>query len=225
MVEFAVQASAAAAYYVAALLMFVVIRRQPPAVRRYSYIVLGVVVVSALGGTLQAFDVGTYQGALDQPLSIPQFVDDSVAYATLFALVPYVAGTSWWMILLVSGLSFTSRLAIELGGFLGGGVLLAGVLFSISSYLFRIYLLWWPVWATAKAQPQRRRLLYWKSRNALMLLIGVNILAGIMSATLFDRFAQLIVLEYIDFVIRIGLAGFLLANVTSLAPESVTDAL
>jgi hypothetical protein len=225
MVEFAVHAPTAAAYFVAALVMALVIRRPPPAVRRYSYLVLAVVVVSALGATLQAFDVGNYESALDQPQSIPQLIDDSIAYAFLFALMTYSAGASRGMILLVSGLSVGSRVAIELGGFLGGGVLLAGLLFSIGSYLVRVYLLWWPVWRTAQTQPERRRLLYWKGRNTLMLLIGVNILAGIMSATLFDRFVQLVVLEYVNFMLRVGFAGFLLANVTTLAPDRVAETL
>lgn len=222
MVEFVVQAPTAVAYCVAALVMFLLIRRQPPAVRRYSYLVLAVVVVSALGATLQAFDVGNYEGALEQPQSIPQLIDDSIAYAGLFALMTFSAGASRGMILLVSGLSVGSRIAIELGGFLGGGVLLAGVLFSIGSYVARVYLLWWPVWRAATTQPEGRRLLYWKGRNTLMLLIGANILVGIMSATLFDRLVQLVVLEYVNFMLRVGFAGFLLANVTSLAPERVT---
>lgn len=219
MVEFAVQAPAAAAYYVAALVMLVVIRRQPPAVRRYSYLVLCVVLVSALGATLQAFDVGNYQGALEQPQSIPQLIDDSVAYALLFGLMTFSSGASYRMIFLVTALSVGSRIAIEIGGFAGGGLLLAGLLFSIGSYLVRIYLLWGPVWRTAQDQPERRRLLYWKGRNTLMMLIGVNILIGILSASLFTRLVQLVTLEYVNFMLRVGFAGFLLTNAEALVAD------
>lgn len=217
MVEVLVQSLAAGAYALTALVMLVLIRRQPAAVRRYSYVVLGVVVVSAAGVALQAFDVGTYQGAVEQPLSIPQFVDDSIAYGVLFGLMTFFSGTSRRMVVLVAFLSFGSRLAIEIGGFLGGGILLLGLLASLGSFFTRVYLLWWPVWRTAKRQHAQRRLLFWKARNALVFLIGVNIIAGIVTGIgLTDRFVQIIVLTYIDFCIRIGFAGFVLSNITAL---------
>lgn len=76
-----------------------------------------------------------------------------------------------------------------------------------------MYLLWGPVWRTATDRPPTRRLLYWKARNLLLLLIGAVLLAAFLTGCVF---VQLVVLESIDMLIRVGFAGFLLANIGAL---------
>jgi len=116
----------------------------------------------------------------------------------------------------VAGLSVGSRVAIEIG-VIFGAVILFGLLASIGSYIARMYLLWGPVWRTATDRPPARRLLYWKARNLLMLLIGAVLLAAFLTGFgVFDTFVQLVVLESIDMLVRVGFAGFLPANIGAL---------
>lgn len=226
--ESTVQSSMAMIYGVAAVISYVVARRAEQSVRVYAYIVVGVIGVSAIGTGLTAAGVGQLPAlyAEDGVTSVPGFIDDSVAYGVLFGLTTYFAGASRRMIALVAGLSFSSRLVIELGVQLGPIVTLVGIVVSIGTYLARVYLLWGPVWNTAQSIPDRRRLLFRKSRNLLMLLMGTNILAiPLIVSGLLDPFVQVIVLNYIDILIRVGFAGFLLANMGALAvgTEMVTE--
>lgn len=204
-------------YAVAAVVSVVAAHRSPASVRRYAYAVAGVVVVSAVGMVLYMFDVGQYAVASGGTSSVPQFIDDSVAYGVLFGMTVFFAGASKRMIGLVVGLSVGSRVAIEVAVIFGGTAVGIGFLASILTYLARVYLLWWPVWRTAQTQPPARQLLYWKSRNLLMLLIGVILLAALIAGVgIFDSFVELVVLEYIDLMIRVGFAGFLLSNIGAL---------
>lgn len=209
----------ATVYGIVAIISYAFARRAERSVRVYAYIVVGVIAVSAVGTGLTAAGVGQLPAlfAEDGVTSIPGFIDDSVAYGVLFGLTTFFAGASRRMIALVAGLSFGSRLMIELGVQIGPSVTAIGIVVSIGTYLARVYLLWGPVWNTAQSVPDRRQLLFRKSRNLLMLLMGTNILAiPLIVVGLLDPFVQMIVLNYIDILIRIGFAGFLLANIGAL---------
>jgi hypothetical protein len=218
-----VQATMAAVYGSAAVISYAVARRAERTVRVYAYIVVGVIAVSAMGTGLTAAGVGQLPAlfAEDGSTSIPSFIDDSIAYGVLFGLTTFFAGASRGMIAVVAGLSFGSRLVIELGVQFGPTVTVVGILISIATYLARAYLLWGPVWNTAQSASDRRQLLFRKSRNLLMLLMGANILAiPLIVAGMLDPFVQLIVLNYVDILIRVGFVGFLLANIGALTSET-----
>lgn len=207
------------AHYTIAVLYFLTFvalvwyQRQLPTVgRRYTAILLVVLFVSGIGALLQGAGIGTYDSAVEADSSIPQFVDDTIAYATLFGLTGVIAGASARMSTLLAALSGGSRIAIEVGG-LSETLIGLGLLISFSSYGARIYLLWRPVWRTAQSTNPRRQLLFRKARNILMFLIGVNILVGLIGASgLFTNFVQQMLLVYVDFFIRIGFVGFLVSN-------------
>lgn len=211
-----IQSAMAVIYGITAIISFTIARRAEKSVRVYAYVVVGVVLVSAVGAALSSLGVGDIpaQFADEGVTSAPSFVDDSIAYAVLFGLTTFLAGASEKMIGLVAGLSFSSRLAVEMGTQFGSAVVLIGISVSILTYLVRVYLLWGPVWRASESVPDRRQLLFRKSRNLLMLLMGANIFAlPLIAFGLLDTFGQLLVLNYIDLLMRIGFAGFLLSNI------------
>jgi hypothetical protein len=189
--------------------------------KRYTRVILVVLCVSTVGAFLQGAGVGDYQSAVDTDTSWVQFIDDTVAYAGLFGLTGLFAGASRRMVALIAGLSAGSRILIEVGGLFGGGIIVLALLGSFASYFARIYLLWFPVWRTAKSHHPRRRLLYRKSRNILMFLIGVAIIVGVLGGVgLFTNFIQQFILAYIDFFIRVAFVAFLISNVDAMWSES-----
>lgn len=195
-------------------------RQLPPLGKRYTKPILFVLFVSGVSGVLQGIGIGGYnQPAVDTAASIPRFIDDTIAYATLFGLTGIIAGASRRMAALLAGLSAGSRIVIEVGG-LHESLVAIALLLSLSSYGFRIYLLWWPVWRTAKKQNPRQTLLFRKSRDTLMFLIGVSILVGFVGASgLLTNFVQQFILVYIDFCIRIGFIGFVVSKISALWAE------
>lgn len=211
---------------VAAGLLVAVVASSDDEYNRIKYLLVGMLVVSVAMFAAHAAEFGTYQppGLEDgtQEQSIPRFINDIVGYSILFGLTTWFAGSSRRMIGLVAGLSVLSRIVIEAGAIFGI-VGLAG-LFSIGTYVARLYLLWGPVWRTAAEQRPTQRLLFWKARNMLMFLMGMNIVAALLTgAVVTDAFVQMVLIEYLNVCLRIGLAVFVIVNLSGLGTERGFD--
>lgn len=215
--EFAIYGVSAAVYALASIVLLVMTRGKPTNLRRYCYLLVGVVTVSAIGAVLTTFNAGFIElssGVLEAPM----LVDDFIAYSVLFGLATFCAGASRRMIALVVGLSVASRIAFEVvsvaGETLGVAVMAAIALIVVGSYLIRVYLMFGPIWATAKRQRNDRQLLYWKFRNLLLFLMGMLIVAALLMVFGFlGETAGIVVTQYIDVLLRVGFAGFLIANI------------
>lgn len=224
--ETTVQAGGAIVYALIVLVGFWYIQRFSDTARRVGYVAIGVVVVSVIGAVATAAGVLTYEGALEGQQSIPAFFDDVIAYGLLFGLTTWFAGASKRMIGLVAGLSVLSRIAVEAGVMLGETAIAVGLLISVGTYVARLYLLWGPVWTTAQSVSDDRRLLFWKARNLLMFLMGMNIAsAALNGAGLVDVFVELLLTEYIDLLLRAGFVGFLLTNLGAISDVDTAELL
>lgn len=216
---------AAGGLYALAAVVFVALSRvQRPELRKYCYLLAGVLTVSAVGGVLSGLGVGTVTvGSV--PVDVPSTVDDLVAYPVVFGLAAVVAGSSRRMVALLAGLSMASVLASLLLTGAGGAVALAALGAMVLSFLARVYLLFGPVWQTAQWQADDRRLLYWKFRNLLVFLMGfVFVAVGLSLVGLLDQFSMLLVIEYVNVLLRVGFAGFLVGNLSVLAPRDAAVA-
>lgn len=163
---------ASAGLYALAVVAFVALARvHRPELRKYCYLLAGVVTVSAVGGVLSGLGIGTVPVA-GAPVDVPSTVDDLVAHPVVFGLAAIVAGASRRMVELLAGLSVASVLAslFLTGAGATAGLLVLGVM--VLSFLARVYLLFGPLWRTAKRRSADRRFLYWKFRNLLVFLMG-----------------------------------------------------
>jgi apolipoprotein N-acyltransferase len=78
-----------------------------------------------------------------------------------------------------------------------------------------------PVAAAARRQPPRRALFYRKTRNLVLFVFGILITWAMLQLFgVFDGFTQAVTLEYIDFILRVGFAGFVIANAETLLDEA-----
>lgn len=77
-----------------------------------------------------------------------------------------------------------------------------------------------PIWRDARALPARQRLLHWKARNLMLFQVSTPVVyAFLQLGGAFTAFASTVTGEYVGLLIRVGMAGFLLANVGAMAGE------
>ena len=210
--------SATAVVYGATLVVLLAwLRRVPDRARRYCYLMVGVVGVGAATSLLAAAGVGaiTVNG---REVLLPSFASDLVAYTTLWAVTAMLADVSRRTLAAVAGLPFLQVAAFQFGASAGGLVGLASTALVIGGHFVLAYLFVGPIWRGAQDLPDERRLLHWKSRNLLLFLIGMLIAFAFVSlAGAFSAFGTTVINQYISVLIRVGFAGFLFANVGSLA--------
>ncbi|OYR83756.1 hypothetical protein DJ72_06735, partial [Halorubrum distributum] len=78
-----------------------------------------------------------------------------------------------------------------------------------------------PLSTAAARQPPARELFFKKTRNLSLFAFGVLIAWAMVSiAGLLDTFTAAVTLEYLDLLLRVGFAGFVFANVETLAAET-----
>jgi hypothetical protein len=101
-----------------------------------------------------------------------------------------------------------------------GSLSLFAALVVMGGHLLLIYLFVGPIWADTDGLPPRQRLLHWKCRNLLLFLIGMLIVLGmLLLAGIFDPFVSTVITEYIDLMIRLGFAGFVMMHLPKLGRE------
>lgn len=221
MIEDAViYAAAATLYAIAAIVLAVLTRRQPARLRRYCYPFVGIVGLSAIATALVALGVGEITvGAVE--LVIPQTIDDLVGYTFVFGFAAFAAGASWKLVGTVVVTFAIMRMSYQLADAFEGVLGLVGIGVIVGGYLFLVYLFFGPIAAVADRQADTRRLLFWKFRNLALFAFGMLIVWAMLSlGGAFDAFTTTVTLEYIDIVLRIGFAGFLIGNVSALDTES-----
>lgn len=214
--EHGIYAVSAVIYAIAAVAYFGLTRRQPRHLRPYCYLLVGVVGVAALLSAVFAVGIGTVAVAGGEVI-VPQMIDGLIAYPLLFGFAAFTAGSSRRVVALVAGVSIAQRVAYEVGALTDGPLGLAMLLVVVGGFFGHVYLLFGPVWRTASRQSPRRRLLFWKFRNLLLFLIGMLILAALLSLTpLLDPFTGSVAVQYVDVLLRVGFAGFLIGNISAL---------
>ncbi|KZX49790.1 bacteriorhodopsin [Haloarcula sp. K1] len=216
--------SGSAVYEIAAVLLAVAavvlsgwLRRIPSSHRHYCYPVVAVVGISAVTTALTAAGVLSVPGS---QLTVPNIVDDFVAYTVLWTLTVAIAGASRRTLAVAAAIPAVQVIAFNGGTIVGGAIGLVGFGVLVIGQLLLAYLLLGPVWRRAADLPDDQRLLHWKSRNLLLFLIGMLIAYSLLAvADVFDPFVLTVISEYMGLLIRVGFAGFLFANVDAIAVD------
>ncbi|UPV76432.1 bacteriorhodopsin (plasmid) [Halorussus limi] len=211
--------------YVATLVVLVAwLRNVPTHLRRYCHLLLVVVGLGGAASFLASAGVGGVSVG-GQTVLLPTFVNDAVAYSVLWFVTAMLARVSRRMLAVVTALPFLQVVAFQFGTPMGGLIALASTAVVIGGHLVIAYLFVGPIWRTAQALPDERRLLHWKSRNLLLFLIGMLIVFAFLSlAGAFTTFGAQVLNQYISVLIRVGFAGFLFVNVDALDAEDGRNA-
>lgn len=215
-----------AALYVGwALALLGAVRLKRPASRRYCYPFVAVVGIAVVAVGLRGAGIGAIPIGAGE-VDIPQLVGDYVAYPLLFGFAAFVAGASRRYIGFVVATIVVMRAAYEAANLFDGTVGLAGTATVVAGYALLVWLYFGPVAAAARRQPPRRALFYRKTRNLVLFVFGILISWAMLQLFgAFDAFTQAVTLEYIDFILRVGFAGFVIANAeTLLDDEGGSDA-
>jgi hypothetical protein len=210
----------ASVYAVSALVLLGLARRKPAALRRYCYPFVAVVAIAGVGVGLWGAGVGTFAVA-SGTLEGGQLLTDYVAYPFLFGFAAFVSGAGQRYVVGVTALTVTMRLGYDFAEVFEGPLALAGTAAILVGYLVLLGMFFGPVSTAAARQPPARELFFKKTRNLSLFAFGVLIAWAMVSiAGLLDTFTAAVTLEYLDLLLRVGFAGFVFANVETLAAET-----
>ncbi len=214
----------AGALYVLCGLGFVVwFQRTKGRARTYCAAAMVFIGLGAVSHLLSGLEIGTVSlaGGL---IDLPSLTEDLITYTGVFVLVGLLAGASKQLLAALGGTMLFVRLVFELpnsglvdgtGALLSAGIVIAG-------YLVIVMLFLRPIWAAAQQVSPRQRLLHWKCRNLVLFLFGVLLVYAILAVTgLFDPFVLAVLNAHIDFLIRVGTAALLFANMDELHETDV----
>ncbi|SDG13981.1 Bacteriorhodopsin [Halorubrum xinjiangense] len=216
----AVRFASAAIYAVSAVVLLALARRKPPELRRYCYPFAAVVAFAGIGVGLWGAGIGAFSVA-SGTLEGGQLLTDYVAYPFLFGFAAFVAGASRRYVAGVVAITVAMRLGYDFAEVFEGALATAGTLGILVGYATLLGLFFGPVASAAARQPPERELFYKKTRNLALFAFGVLIAwAMLQIAGLFDQFTATVTLEYLDLLLRVGFAGFVFANVETLAAEA-----
>ncbi|SDJ20478.1 Bacteriorhodopsin-like protein [Halovenus aranensis] len=202
----------AGAYAVAVVALLVWLQAIPTELRQYCYPLLGLVLLAAVTNTASGFAVGALsvgEGTLD----VPNLLDGAVAYGTLFGLAAYLAGVSRRKLGVAIALPVSMNLAFQGTALASGLVAILGALIVVGGFVVLCWLFAGPFMRTVQTTQADRQRLYRKFRNLLLFLIGVLIITAFTTLDVFDADVSAILVAYIDFLLRVGFAAFLFANV------------
>lgn len=215
-----VQLVSAGIYAVSAVVLLALASRKPAELRRYCYPFVAVVALAGVGVGLWGAGIGTISVA-SGTLEGGQLLTDYVAYPFLFGFAAFVAGAGRRYVGAVVAITVAMRLGYDFAEVFAGPLATAGTLGILVGYASLIALFFGPVATAASRQPPARELFYKKTRNLSLFAFGVLIAwAMLQIAGLFDAFTATVTLEYLDLLLRVGFAGFVFANVETLAAES-----
>jgi len=214
----------AGVYAVSAVVLLVLTSRKPADLRRYCYPFVGVVGVASVGLGMWAAGIGTFSIA-SGTLEGGQLLTDYVAYPFLFGFAAFVSGAARRYVGGVVALTALMRLGYDVAEVSEGSLALAGTGSILVGYVALLALFFGPLASAAAAQPPARELFFKKTRNLALFAFGVLIgWAMFQIAGLLDTFTGTVTLEYLDILLRVGFAGFVFANVETLAAEAGDDA-
>ncbi len=212
----------AGVYALSALALAVALLRQPPAARKYCYPFVAVVAVTAVTVGFRAIGVGTVpigSGELDAP----QALADYLSYPLLFGFTAFLAGASRRYLGVVVVTAVIMRAGYDFAE-LGEGVLgTAGPLTILGGYVLLVGLYFGPLASAAERRSPKRALFYRKMRNLVLFVFAILIgWAMLQLFGFFDPFTQVVTLEYIDLLLRVGFAAFVVMNARTLLDEGST---
>lgn len=198
------------------------VRVKRPAARRYCYPFVAVVGVAAVMVGLRGAGVGVVTVAGGE-LELPQTISDYATYPLLFGFAAFVAGAGRRYVGFVVSTILVMRTGYDVATLFDGVLGTAGTGVILVGYALLVWLYFGPVADAAARQPPKRALFYRKTRNLVLFVFGVLIswamfqLLGVL-----DGFTQAITLEYIDFLLRVGFAAFVIANAETLVDGEET---
>jgi hypothetical protein len=217
-------------YTVALVILLVWLRRLPADRRGLCTPVVFVVGVTAVTTALVAAGVGTITVGSGEVV-VPSLIADLVAYSVLYGVMARLADVDGRELTVLVATPVAQRLGFEVATITDGLVALLGLAVLVGGYVGLVAYLLGPIWRRAQAVPEQRRLLHWKARNLLLFIVGMLIAFVILALFgVFDEFVTLAIQQYMAVLLRVGFAGFLLANLdavgsVSLRPStSVSDA-
>jgi hypothetical protein len=215
-----VRFASASVYAVSAVVLLALARRKPPELRRYCYPFVAVVAAAGVGIGLWGAGIGTFSVA-NGSLEAGQLLTDYVAYPFLFGFAAFVAGASRRYVAGVVVITAAMRLGYDFAEVFAGPLATVGTLAILVGYVVLLGLFFGPLATAAARQAPDRELFYKKTRNLSLFAFGVLIAwAMLQIAGLFDPFTATVTLEYLDLLLRVGFAGFVFANVETLAAEA-----
>jgi bacteriorhodopsin len=215
-----VRFASASVYAVSAVVLLALARRKPPELRRYCYPFVAVVAAAGVGIATWGAGIGTFSVA-NGTLEAGQLLSDYVAYPFLFGFAAFVAGVSRRYVGGIVAITVAMRVGYDFAEVFAGPLATAGTLGILVGYVTLVGLFFGPVASAAARQPAARELFYKKTRNLSLFAFGVLIAwAMLQIAGLFDPFTATVTLEYLDLLLRVGFAGFVFANVETLAAEA-----
>lgn len=201
-----------ALYLLVTPLLAVWLTRIAGELRRYSYLLLSVVVLSAVTLLLQEAGIGQLEvgaGTVDV-VNISRSV---FVYIVVYGGVVKLAGASNRLAGVVTAVALTPIIAVGIAPALGAGTLAIGVLAAlVLPYPVLLYLFFRPVWQAAATTSPSRRLLHWKARNVIVFTYSMTLLFVFMAfgGLVTDDALATFFLEYTFFFFRAGIPAFLI---------------
>ena len=218
-----VRFASAGIYAVSAVVLLALARRKPADLRRYCYPFVAVVAVAGVGIASWGAGIGTFEVGTGT-LEAGQLLTDYVAYPFLFGFAAFVAGVSRRYVGGIVAITVAMRVGYDFAEVFAGPLATAGTLGILVGYVTLVGLFFGPVASAAARQAPERELFYKKTRNLALFAFGVLIAwAMLQIAGLFDQFTATVTLEYLDLLLRVGFAGFVFANVETLAAEAEAE--
>ena len=218
-----VRFASAGVYAVSTVVLLALARRKPAELRRYCYPFVAVVALAGVGIGTWGAGIGTFAVG-SGTLEAGQLLSDYVAYPFLFGFAAFVSGASRRYVWGIVALTVVMRLGYDVAEVFAGPLATAGTLGILVGYVVLLGLFFGPVASAAARQPPERELFFTKTRNLALFAFGVLIAwAMLQIAGLFDTFTAAVTLEYLDLLLRVGFAGFVFANVETLAAEAEAE--
>ncbi|WP_096396152.1 bacteriorhodopsin [Halorubrum trapanicum] len=218
-----VRFASAGIYAVSAVVLLALARRKPADLRRYCYPFVAVVALAGVGIASWGAGIGTFAVGTGT-LEAGQLLSDYVAYPFLFGFAAFVAGAGRRYVGGIVAITVAMRLGYDFAEVFAGPLATAGTLGILVGYATLVGLFFGPVASAAARQTPARELFYKKTRNLALFAFGVLIAwAMLQIAGLFDTFTAAVTLEYLDLLLRVGFAGFVFANVETLAAAEESE--
>lgn len=219
----AVQAAFVAAYLVTFVGTVLGARRVRRDLRRYCYLLAGVVGLAPVAILLQIAGVGEVPvgaGAVD----VVGAVRNLVSYVVLYGTVAALGGASRRLTAAVVGVALVPLVATTVAPAVGSGPLAVGVLVAVTvPYPVLVYLFLRPVWAAAAGLAPRQRLLHWKLRNLLLFVYGM-ILVFVYVASfglLTDPVLSALLFQYSGFFFQAGIPAFVVYRLARVDADDI----
>lgn len=203
-------------YLLFALVLALSLDRFPDQARWYGVAFIGLLVIAGILQGISALGEGAIEigaGTLD----VPDVVDGAIAYGLLFGVAAHIGGVRGQKLGIAVALPVVMNLSFQLQGIVEGAVGLAGVGFVLIGYPILVWLFFRTFMPAVRQQSTHQQRLYRKFRNLLLFLIGMLILAAVTTLDVLNEDVAGFVVSYVDFLLRVGFAAFLVMNASVLA--------